>query len=180
MRDPDYRPLEAAVSRPAETRPPGAEAAAADVTRDTRRFTAAIRAQVFLFLRAWARGDQAAALAALGGEAPRPEPEHEAPMGDAGSGVPVAGPGTWTAARLQEVADGYRAARGTLRFDPEARNQRHTYVRPAEDGRAWQVQQMLVDDEMANDWVAEFVVDLALSREAAQPVIALRRIAPLA
>src|SRR5512139_1105659 len=65
MRDPDYQPRGAPASRGPALRPPGAEAAAADVTRDRTRFTAAIRARVFLFLRAWSLGDQAGAMAAL-------------------------------------------------------------------------------------------------------------------
>jgi hypothetical protein len=43
----------------------------------------------------------------------------------------------------------------------------------AEDERGWRVQQMLVDPEGHNDWVAEFEVDLARSREAAEPVLRL-------
>jgi hypothetical protein len=179
MRDPNYQPLQGSAAR-AEARPPGADAAALDVTKDTRRFTAAIRAQIFLFLRAWARGDQAAALATLGDEASPAEPERDAATPAADTRPEDAGPEAWTEARLQELADGYRAARGALRVDPEARNQRHTYVTPSEDGRSWRVQQMLVDDEMVNDWVAEFEVDLAASREAARPVTTLLRIAPLA
>ncbi len=46
MRDPSYQ---AAEKR--EVRPPGAEEAARDITRDTRAFTAAIRNQIFSFLR---------------------------------------------------------------------------------------------------------------------------------
>ena len=46
-----------------EIRPPGAEAAARDVTRDTKAFTAAIRTQIFSFLRAWVNRDDEAALA---------------------------------------------------------------------------------------------------------------------
>ena len=34
-----------------EVRPPGAEEAAADITRDTKAFTAAIRNRIFIFLR---------------------------------------------------------------------------------------------------------------------------------
>ena len=54
--------------------------------------------------------------------------------------------------------DAYRAEHERLRLDPEARNLRHTYVQP-DDGRTWKVEQMLVDPEMINDWVAEFEVD---------------------
>ena len=54
-----------------------------------------------------------------------------------------------------------------LRLDPEARNLRHTHVEPSpRTGASWRVQQMLVDTEGLNDWVAELDVDLAASREA--------------
>jgi hypothetical protein len=39
---------------------------------------------------------------------------------------------------------------------PEARNSRHTYVAATPGQPAWRVQQILVDPEMLNDWVAEF------------------------
>jgi hypothetical protein len=38
---------------------------------------------------------------------------------------------------------------------------------------------MLVDPEEANDWVAEFDVDLAESRTAGEPVLRLRRLSSL-
>jgi hypothetical protein len=66
-----------------------------------------------------------------------------------------------------------------LRLDPEARNLRHTHVAPSEERQAWRVEQMLVDPEMTNDWVAEFDVDLAASREAQEPVIRLLRLSSL-
>ena len=65
MRDPDYRPFAPAARRGEELRPPGAETAAPDITRDAKAFTAAIRTRIFTFLRAWAIGDHAAALDAL-------------------------------------------------------------------------------------------------------------------
>jgi len=52
-------------------------------------------------------------------------------------------------------------------------------VLPSEDKRTWRVQQMLVDPEAHNDWVAEFEVNLAQSRAANEPVIGLRRIGAL-
>jgi IS5 family transposase len=67
-----------------------------------------------------------------------------------------------------------------IRFDPEARNVRHTHVEPSEDRRTWRVQQVLVDPALHNDWMAEFEVDLAVSREANQPVLWLRGIGPIA
>ena len=63
---------------------------------------------------------------------------------------------------------------------PEGRNLRHTYVVPDSETKTWRVQQMLVDPDDNNDWVAEFEVDLAKSRETAEPVLRLVRLASLA
>jgi hypothetical protein len=52
-------------------------------------------------------------------------------------------------------------------------------VLPAEDKKAWRVQQMLVDPEEHNDWVAEFEVDLGESRKLGEPALRLRRIGSL-
>jgi hypothetical protein len=41
------------------------------------------------------------------------------------------------------------------------------------------VQQMLVDPEENNDWVAEFEVDLVESRKLGEPVLKLRRLGSL-
>ena len=60
MRDPSYQRAETK-----EVRPPGAEEAAADVTRDTKAFTAAIRNRIFTFLRGLVNGDFEQALANL-------------------------------------------------------------------------------------------------------------------
>ncbi len=65
MRDPDYQPLAPAAGRGEALRPPGAETLPPDVTRDQKAFTAAVRTRVFMFLRAWAIGDHAAALEAI-------------------------------------------------------------------------------------------------------------------
>ena len=50
---------------------------------------------------------------------------------------------------------------------------------PANDKRTWRMRQMLVDPEEHNDWVAEFEVDLGRSRETAEPVLRLVRLASL-
>ena len=76
--------------------------------------------------------------------------------------------------------DTYYTEHQHLCLDPNARNVRHTYVTPSEDKKIWRVQQMLVDPEEHNDWVAEFGVDLAASRAANEPVIHLQRIGTLA
>ena len=156
MRDPNYVPRGEAN----EVRPPGAEEAERDITRDTKGFTAAIRTRIFNFLRGLVNMEYEGALENLS--------------------TPVDADGEpWTAARLKAALEAYHAEHERVCLDPNARNVRHTYVVPAEDKRTWRVQQMLVDPDEYNDWVAEFEVDLAQSRAAGQPVLLLRRIGAL-
>jgi hypothetical protein len=156
MRDPNYRP---GVSGK-EVRPPGAEEAAADITRDVKAFTAAIRNRIFTFLRGLIIGDYEQAVANLNSPA---DPD----------GQP------WTPARLKQILEAYQVDHDHLCLDPNARNVRHTYVTSADDKKSWRVQQMLVDPEGDNDWVAEFVIDLAESRSLGEPSLRLRRIGSL-
>jgi hypothetical protein len=173
MRNPDYQPRGATV----EVRPPGAEEAAQDVTRDPRGFTAAIRTRVFAFLRAFANGDAESAVeslveaAATAAPDPATAPTREMPLAE-----PEA---AWTAARLRETLEAYHAGHRFLRLDPEARNLRHTHVLPADDRKTWRIQQMLIDPEEKNDWVAEFEVDIHRSRATRQPVLRLLRLGSL-
>jgi superfamily II RNA helicase len=154
MRDPNYQPL----AETAEVRPLGADEAARDITRDVKTFTAAIRQRIFTFLRALVVEDYDAALATL----------------EQRDGEP------WTAERLRQAMNAYYETHGRLRLDPAARNLRHTYVTPSEDRQSWRVQQMLVDPDEANDWVAEFEIDLASSRTNGEPALRLLRLEALA
>ena len=156
MRDPSYRPLGTAGT---DMRPPRPEEPA-DVTRDTKAFTAAIRTRVFAFLRAWSTGQDEAALSLLDSSAD-------------GGGEP------WTAARLRAGREAHRAEHIGLRLDPEARNLRHTEVAVDADQRSWRVEQMLVDAAGLNDWVAELKVDLVASRVSGEPVVQLVRLGAL-
>ncbi len=153
MRDPTYLAPGTVEMRPARPEEPP------DVTRDVKAFTAAIRTRLFAFLRSWSIGDDEAALGLLD-------------RGEDGDGAP------WTPARLRAAREAHRADHSGLRLDPEARNLRHTDVRPADNGASWRVQQMLIDPEGLNDWVADVAVDLTASREAAQPALALLRLGP--
>jgi superfamily II RNA helicase len=155
MRDPNYQRAETK-----EVRPAGADEAAQDITRDAKAFTAAIRNRIFVFLRGWVIADYEAALANLNSP------------NDA-DGQP------WTAERLRAAMEAYQADHDHLCLDPNARNARHTYIVPTEDKARWRVQQMLVDPEGDNDWVAEFVVDLAQSRATREPFLQLCRIGSL-
>jgi len=151
MRDPDFQ--SAGEPEPAV---PGRDEPV-DVTRDARAFTAAIRTRVFVLLRAWSIGDDEAALEVL-------DVESDCDGQD------------WTAERLARAREAFTGENGGLRLDPEGRNRRHTYTEPSDDGATWRVEQMLVDVEGHNDWVAEIEVDLAASRAAAEPVIRLLRL----
>ena len=155
MRDPNFQRAETK-----EVRPPGAEEAAQDVTRDTKAFTSAIRNRIFVFLRGLVIADFEAAMTNLNSPT------------DA-EGQP------WTAERLRTAMEAYELEHERICLDPNARNMRHTYVFPSEDKKSWRVQQMLVDPEEANDWVAEFDVDLAQSRRLGEPSLELRRIGSL-
>jgi len=192
MRDPNYQRLETK-----EVRPPGAEEAARDITRDTKAFTAATRNRIFTFLRGLVNQDYEGALASLhaplsGFDAERPSPNGRVGGREDRAGSETGTPSTthecapsdpdgqpWTAERLQQALAAYHAEHERICLDPNARNIRHTYVLPSEDKRSWRVQQMLVDPEEHNDWVADFEVDLAQSRASGEPVVRLRRIGNL-
>jgi hypothetical protein len=155
LRDPDFQRAETK-----EVRPPGAEAAEQDITRDTKTFTAAIRNRIFSFLRGLVVGDFESAIACLA-------------LPQDAEGHP------WTTARLEEALGAYHVEHQYICLDPGARNLRHTYISPSEDKKTWRVQQMLVDPEGSNDWVAEFEVDLAESRKLGEPALKLRRLGSL-
>jgi hypothetical protein len=178
MRDPNFQRAETK-----EVRPPGAEDAAQDITRDTKAFTSAIRNRIFIFLRGLVIADYESALASLSeGRVPQ-APKMDSAVQSQGL-VELAPPKdadgqTWTAERLRAAMEAYELEHEHLCLDPNARNTRHTYVVPSEDKKSWRVQQMLVDPEEANDWVAEFEVDLAQSRALGEPCLQLRRIGSL-
>lgn len=155
MKNPNYQKDEAR-----ELRPPGAEEAALNITRDRKAFTAAIRTKIFAFLRGCVIGDYEQALSQLS--------SNEQPGGE-----------PWTPERLAALVDAYHDEHQCIALDPEARNIRHTYVLPQEGNKTWRVQQVLVDPEGFNDWIAEFEIDLEKSRAASEPVMTLQRIGSL-
>jgi hypothetical protein len=143
-----------------EIRPPGAEEAAKDITRDTKAFTSAIRDRVFRFLRGLLIGDFEAAYASLRGEAEPSEPTVVDPS-------------------LKAQLDKYFQDHETFLLTPEARNLRFTFCKASEDRKSITVQQVLVDPEGHNDWAATFEVDLQKSRELAEPVLKFIQLAEI-
>lgn len=155
MRDPTYE-----AKAHTEIKPTVVVETEYDITRDTKAFTSAIRNRIFTFLRALVIGDLEGALECFTDIEKLDEP-------------------LLTVDALREQLEGYHAEHERICLDPEARNVRHTYVIPQDDKRQWKVQQMLVDPEQHNDWVAEFEVDLGKSKEIGAPVIRFKRIGVL-
>jgi hypothetical protein len=124
-----------------------------DVTKDVKSFTVLVRNEIFRLVRALSRRDwpEAARIVA-------PSPELEAA----------------SAMRLEQALAPFFAAHRVLRVDPEARNPTHTTLEREET--RWRVKQILLDSEEENDWYFDATIDLARSREAARPVLALERI----
>jgi hypothetical protein len=168
MRDPNYQRAETK-----EIRPPGAEEAARDITRDAKTFTAAIRNRIFTFLRGVVNQDYEAALESL-------NETRSAEYGARNEDQNLPDPDEWTEERLRQVVEAFHVGHKRICLDPNARNVRHTYVLPSEDKKTWRVQQVLVDPEEHNDWIAELEVDLASSRAAEEPVVRLVRFGAIA
>jgi len=163
MRNPSYQPAQTP-----EIKPPGVDDA--DITRDSKIFTALIRTRIFAFLSAFAKTDFEAALALANenfGEAPENPGEKQIASVEA-----IA----WSAERLRQLSETYRIDHGCVLLDPQARNIRNTYISVSPDKKTWKVQQVLVDPEGHNDWMAEFEVNLVKSRELDDAVLRLLRI----
>jgi hypothetical protein len=122
----------------------------ADVTADEKEFTVLVRNAVFAFVRALARKDWLAAAA-------------------------MVEKGEWTADRLDAEFTAFFAEHAALRTDPKARSPENTRIVSKDDG-LWQVEQILLDTEEANDWALVFAIELGRSREEARPVLELRRL----
>jgi hypothetical protein len=173
LRNPDFQAEETA-----EQKPPGAEEAARDITRDAKAFTALVRNRILSFLAAFAKGWHSEALSALSGEATEHMPldlENE----------------LWTENRLSDRLRAYLEEHDGIRLDAEGRNARNTHVEVVPERGVWVVSQVLqealgargvLDDgiEPRNDWAAVFEVDLAASRTAGEAVLKLVSVGDLA
>ncbi|MCL1908619.1 MAG: DUF3516 domain-containing protein [Holophagaceae bacterium] len=148
MQNPDYQPMETAEPTIVPQ----------DVTKDESKFIANIRARIFTLLASLAGSQWEDAIEALDAFGRR-EPED-------GEGRP------WTSVRLEELMTQYLKEHAGPLLNPEGRNLRHTYSsQKPENGNILLVQQMLVDEDSINDWVAEFEVDLDASREYREPIM---------
>ena len=156
MRDPNYRRAETK-----EVRPPGAEEAAADITRDVKNFTAAIRNRIFTFLRGLVMADYEAAIANLNSPNGRRRRSLDARRGCSRR---------WTLTTPSTNASVSIPTRATP-ATPTSR--RPTTKNPGACSKCWWTR------KEHNDWVAEFEVDLAESRKLGEPFLRLRRLGSL-
>ena len=127
------------------------------MTTNPRTFTNLIRAELFSILRNLAARDFEAAL------------ENIDNLTDANGE-------TWTAPKLERLYLDYLKDNERILLDNEARNQRHTYIKPADDKKTWLVHQTLVDPESHNDWSLDIQIDLPKSRDLGRPHLQFLRL----
>jgi hypothetical protein len=139
-----------------------AELRAQEIFRDPKAFAARVRAEMHQLVRALSQRDfEEAALWIR-----RPE-------GEAGE---RAGTGeVWSAERLEEALSPFLAEYGEVLFSAEARQSRHTLIRPT-GPRTWQVRQVLVDRAGDNLWCLEGTVDLTSGQAPEGPLVELSRV----
>jgi hypothetical protein len=142
MRDPNWV-AKAATSREATLGPAAGEIE--DVTRNVRSFTTLVRTELFSILRGLAGRNFEAALESLD------------TLADAAGE-------NWSGPRLERVTLDFLKEHERILLDNEARNMRHTYIKPAEDRKSWLARQTIVDPEGHNDWTLDVLVDLEKSR----------------
>ncbi|HEY0945109.1 MAG TPA: DUF3516 domain-containing protein, partial [Opitutaceae bacterium] len=118
---------------------------------------------IFGFLQEIAARDWESAAERGGGIASVPAAE------DAERGAEVAS----RARQIEAAFDPYFAVHERFRLDPEGRSAKHTHWddHDAREKAALLVAQVLVDADEQNDWEANFIVDLAASRQAGRAVV---------
>jgi len=133
-----------------------------DITSDFKGFISEIRNIIFVFLRNWISGNMQKALLSLYGT--------NSNIDESIISVRVE--------ELKRYQEEYLKGHIRLSFEPEARNIKHTYVNN-EQTNFIKIQQVLVDVNGYNDWMAEFTVDIEASRKSSRPVIKFEKIAPV-
>ncbi len=139
-----------------------------DITADFKSFVSEVRSQIFIFLRYWIDGQYEKALLSIYGIS---ENKDEFLQQD------------WVKAKIEElkkVQEEYLKEHSRLSFEPEARNLKYTHIEKDEQNAVLQIQQVLVDVNGFNDWIADFTVDIKASKQKGRPDIMLKRIHPAA
>ncbi len=160
MKNPDFSRAETQ-----ELKPPGAEDAERDITRDTKAFTALVRNRIFTILRLLDQGQYETVLQELSVDS------------EAGSLVLDLEGEPWTVARLAERMEAYREEHKAFLLDAEGRNARHSLIEI--QPTVWKIEQILQDMDDLNDWALRLEVDLQASRTLGVPVLLLAALEPL-
>jgi superfamily II RNA helicase len=122
-----------------------------DVTRDRRAFTVLVRNELFRLIRALAGRDFATA-----------------------ASLSAAGEDGLDQAAMETAMSDFFGTHTSLRTDPEARS---PGLLTLDEGEwTWEFAQVLLDSDDENDWVISGSIDIEASREAARPVLIVRRI----
>jgi hypothetical protein len=125
-----------------------------DLALHPRALAARVRAELHALVRALAAGELE--------EAPRLVAQSDDP---------------WDAERFREALAPFLAEHGGIRFDPEARQARHTRLRPLEP-RVFDATQALLDPEGEPLWAIHGRVDLRGERDPEGPIVQVLRIGP--
>ncbi|MEW5852155.1 MAG: DUF3516 domain-containing protein [Myxococcota bacterium] len=133
--------------------PPPSPTRQPDLAENPKAFTARVRSEMHLLLKALADKDYAAALGLMC-------PDQD----DA-----------WTVERLESSLKDYYATYPSIMVHHGARTAAHTLIKVLEP-RRWSVVQTLVDPEGDNQWMLDAEVDLRARKDVEGPLITLRRI----
>lgn len=161
LRNPDAIPESREIPATTSSGSAAAPVTRPDLTRDPQQFTRQLRQPIFGFLGALISQDFEGAIDWL--DTPNRE-----------DGTP------WNERDLKAIVESYYKDHERISLDANARNLRFTLATVAEDRRSWTVQQVLVDPDEHNDWIASFRIDLEASRVANKPHLQLLRIGPSA
>jgi hypothetical protein len=122
-----------------------------DVTANERELTVLVRNAMFGIVRAIARKDYASVVAAIDERA------------------------AWTAEKIATSLAPFWAEHQGIRVDAKARGPERFRV-VEKSGQTWKVEQVVSDEEDANDWAIFVTVALGRTRETGRPVVELDRI----
>ena len=132
-----------------------AEPRAFDLARHPKLLAARVRAELHALVRALSAGEWDEAVACV-----RPDPDD-----------------VWEATRLERELAPFLEEHGRIVFTPDARQARHTLLKPT-GRRRWGVYQTLLDPGGDNLWAVHGEVDLRDRRDSDEPLVRLRRIGP--
>ncbi|HSN87796.1 MAG TPA: DUF3516 domain-containing protein, partial [Thermoanaerobaculia bacterium] len=129
-----------------------------ELLADPKTFTARVRAEMHLLVRALSLKDWEEATNLVKQDAEEPET-------------------LWDADRFEAALAPFFEEYGELLFTPESRRHQWTHIRPTGD-RTWDVTHTLLDPQGDNLWAIQGTIDLRNPEEVEGPIVRVGRIAP--